>query len=433
MPPSRRSSSSHRSSSSRSHSSHSSSRSHSRSYSSHSSSSRSHSSGSFSGYSNYSRRTASPPPARPRSNQPVGYSGTVAPALFRTRTHDYYYYPRGWADESTGTYYSAGYYDETGKHYDHVAVKNGSNYETIMSCDYCGTQIKLKWTEGAIPSCPNCGALLQEVATNSVFDEKIQDQVVSSSMPSGAGSRILKGVLLALAGALLMPVILTVCVIIALAGNGTDTARTTTTASSAYVQQDEDNSIYVDVLGRYCDWDDEFECYYDEETDCYFVFEDEADPPEWHYWYEGISSDYGDYGWMAYDYDEHLWYIETSNGNWEVLPGSYDANSLWHMEEMGTGKFEGQNEFYVPALDRNCPWIPDEEAYYDEETDCYFYYNDYVEPPIWQYWYNGISSDYGDYGAMEYDTEEGCWYIETEEGWQQLPDTYDTEGLWYIE
>jgi hypothetical protein len=201
-----------------------------------------------------------------------------------------------------------------------------------------------------------------------------------------------------------------------------------------YVQEVADDSIYIDVLGRECYWDDEYECYYDEETDCYFVYADEVNPPEWQYWYEGISSDYGDYGWMSYHYDEGLWYIETSSGNWEVLPDRYDTSDLWHVPEMGTGKYMEQNSIYVEAIGRTCEWMPEDYAYYDPDTDCYFFYNDYVEPPIWQYWYDGISSDYPGYGNMEFDTVEDCWYIETREGyWEVLPETYDTSSLWHME
>ena len=56
-----------------------------------------------------------------------------------------------------------------------------------------------------------------------------------------------------------------------------------------------------------------------------------------------------------------------------------------------------------------------------------------MEPPIWQYWYTGISDQFGDYGVMEYDTEEGRWYIQTENGWEELPSEYVTDYLWYIE
>ena len=349
--------------------------------------------------------------------------------MFRTSSHDYRYYPKGWTDESTGTYYAGGYYDENGNRYDHVAVKTGDQYETVMSCEYCGTQIKLKWTEGAIPNCPNCGASLREVTENTVVDSKLEDQIVPSYSSGGGFSKsLIKGTVTAVVLMTVIPMIMIFAVF-----SANKKIRDTLTENRSSYEQEQDDSIYVDVLGRYCEWDDEYECYYDEESDCYFVFNDDIDMPEWQYWYEGISSDYGDYGWMAYNYDEHRWYIETSEDNWEVLPNSYDSDSLWYMAEMGTGKYDGQNVYYVAELDRECNWIPDEQAYYDDETDCYFYYNDYVDPPIWQYWYEGISSDYGDYGAMEYDTAEQHWYIESEDGWVPLPDSYDTSGLWYIE
>ena len=356
--------------------------------------------------------------------------------MLRSSRHDYQYYPSGWYDESTGTRYEAGYYDENGQYYKNIAIKNGSEYETTLNCDYCGTQIKLKWTEGAIPSCPNCGALLNEVACNSVIEDKLQDQIVSSGTRGSSGNSLPKALLRAFSAMLFLPILMFAGMRAATLAQKklayqSEYAAVTSDSEQETVSED---SIYIDVLGRYCYWYDEYESYYDEETDCYFVYADEVEPPEWQYWFEGISSDYGDYGWMTYHYDEDLWYIETSNGNWEVLPDTYDTSSLWHVPEMGTGKFEGQDSIYVEAIGRTCEWSPDDEAYYDPETDCYFTYNDYVEPPIWQYWYNGISSDYGDYGVMEYDPDEGCWYIETSAGnWEVLPDTYDTSNLWYIE
>ena len=352
--------------------------------------------------------------------------GSLATPLIRSSRHDYQYYPSRWYDESTGTQYEAGYYDENGQYYKNVAIKNGNSYETQLQCDYCGTQIKLKWQEGAIPSCPNCGALLNEVADNSVIEDKLQDQILSSS--SGDFGRRLKRIAVTM---FLFMIALPMLMFACMRKIVTENKR----AESSYVQEENsDDSIYIDVLDRYCYWDDEYECYYDEPTDCYFVYADEVDPPEWQYWYEGISSDYGDYGWMSYHYDEGLWYIETSNGNWEVLPDSYDTSELWHVPEMGTGKYLEQESIYVEATGRTCEWIPEEEAYYDPDTECYFFYNDYVEPPVWQYWYDGISSDYPGYGNMEYDTAEECWYIETSNGnWEVLPDQYDTAGLWYME
>lgn len=91
-----------------------------------------------------------------------------------------------------------------------------------------------------------------------------------------------------------------------------------------------DNSYYVDVLERSCKWYDAYDSYYDEETDCYFAYSDEFGV--WQYWYEGISSDFGDFGWMEYDEKEARWYIEVAEGNWIVLPKGYNTDKLWHIK-----------------------------------------------------------------------------------------------------
>ncbi len=90
------------------------------------------------------------------------------------------------------------------------------------------------------------------------------------------------------------------------------------------------DSVYVPALSRTVYWNDENESFYDKPTDCYFFWNDEIDYPDWQYWYEDISSDYGDYGWMEWDGDEGCWYIETGEGEWEVLPSEYDTSELWH-------------------------------------------------------------------------------------------------------
>ena len=89
--------------------------------------------------------------------------------------------------------------------------------------------------------------------------------------------------------------------------------------------------IFVSEIGRTCKWDSEYESYYDEPTDCYFWKNDTINPVQWQYWYEDISSDYGDYGWMEYDFDENRWYIEVSDGDWIRLPNRYDTTDLWHL------------------------------------------------------------------------------------------------------
>ncbi|NLT12588.1 MAG: hypothetical protein GXY06_09305 [Clostridiaceae bacterium] len=94
--------------------------------------------------------------------------------------------------------------------------------------------------------------------------------------------------------------------------------------------ESDNQEIFVSEIGRTCPWDSEYESYYDKTTDCYFWQNDTINPPEWQYWYEGISSDFGDYGWMEYDYDENIWYIEVSDGEWNPLPEKYDTTKLWH-------------------------------------------------------------------------------------------------------
>ena len=89
-------------------------------------------------------------------------------------------------------------------------------------------------------------------------------------------------------------------------------------------------SVYVKEIGRSCPLDGED--YYDSKTQCWFWWDTNVSPNQWQYWYEGISSDYGDYGWMEYDDNEQQWYIEVSDGNWQPLPEKYDTSNLWHFE-----------------------------------------------------------------------------------------------------
>lgn len=93
-------------------------------------------------------------------------------------------------------------------------------------------------------------------------------------------------------------------------------------------------TIYVNELERSVSWDDEYDAYYDPQTDCYFFLNTDVEPEIWQYWFESISSDYGNYGWMEYDYYEEQWYIQTGRNDWTVLPSKYKNNSdLWHFDE----------------------------------------------------------------------------------------------------
>ena len=94
-----------------------------------------------------------------------------------------------------------------------------------------------------------------------------------------------------------------------------------------------EDSIYVDVLGRTVYWNNEYDSYYDPDTDCYFFMNYDMNPPVWQYWFEGVSSKYGEkYGWMEWDYDERCWYVQKSTNSWVRLPEDEYTEWLWHMD-----------------------------------------------------------------------------------------------------
>ena len=315
---------SHTSHSSSSRSSHSSSRSSSSSFSRSSSSHSSSRSSSFGSYGSGWRGNARPSsssyrPSRTRTNQPTGYrsTGGSTDSVIKCHSHDYVYYPTSWTDPDTGKYYSKGYYDEDGKYYDKVVTKKSGHYETTYSCEYCGSEVNLKWDEGQQPMCSNCGAALTS-AKEWVIDE-IQEETTTYRPNSRRH------------GCLIAVLIFAVIAILAKNTSIFNDSGTKTSNENQSVSDNYDDAIYVNSIGREIYWNDAYDSYYDEKTDCYLIYNDEVDPPVWQFWYEGISSDYGeDYGWMEWDYDENCWYIESSSG-WDKLPSKYnDTGRLWH-------------------------------------------------------------------------------------------------------
>lgn len=75
-------------------------------------------------------------------------------------------------------------------------------------------------------------------------------------------------------------------------------------------------------------WDYAFESFYDEEDEVYLWYNPDVNPATWQYWYEGISSDFDEYGWMEYN---DGWWIEVTEGKWVPLPSEYDTAALWHI------------------------------------------------------------------------------------------------------
>ena len=323
MPPSRHSSShhssSHRSSHSSSHHSSSSSRSRSHSSSHHSSS---YSSSRSSSYRSYT------PVRRTRTSQPYGWNATEHGAVshFHCAAHDYDYYPKSWTAED-GRYFEEGYYDENGQHYNNMIMAGGS---TMLMCNYCGNRMVYTWAEGALPTCDKCGAQLQIDITDKV--ENTGGNYITYQREPRRNA--LKIVLIILGIYIAMRMVAGVVALVFLHSHGWMNEQSDTTRSTAAVN----NSIYVEEIGRTCykdgaDW-------YDSDTQCWFWYNNEQEPYQWQYWYEGISSDYGDYGWMEYDMDEGAWFVEVSDGNWVHLPDSYDTSKLWHMTDEYVNAYE---------------------------------------------------------------------------------------------
>ena len=377
MPPRGHSSSSH---SSRSHSSHSSSHHSSSSHSSRSySSSRSYGSHSSSSHSSY----YSQPVARPRVNQPTGYSHeSVNPSRrIYAKHHDYVCYPVPWTDETTGQEFREGYYDENGKWYNKLIYETNGRYENVpCKCEYCGQESFVTLTsETDLPKCPGCGAWLKVNAALEQYTPA-PSYKKNGNGPANAYVVGLALFILFLIGAFLWQVVTEeLKPAVEQARNGsayTDDRSSGDTVSNPDIFGNMlcltiagDNAFVIDEDGadKVLPWDYGQESYYDFESDCYLWYNTDVSPNLWQYWYEGISSDYGDYGWMEFENGD--WYIEESEGNWVLLPSSYDTSDLWHIEDAGKNKSSGaddtgEDELVVATI----TGIWEYEGYVDECT-----------------------------------------------------------------
>lgn len=350
MPPSHHSSSSH---SSHSHSSHS--RSH--SSSSHSSSSRSFSSHSSS--SSYSRPTVNAI-NRKRTYQPKGYSRSGKPIYYYCKNHNYIYYPESWMYD--GIHYERGYYDENGLHYNNVAFKqNGVTYAEL-ECEYCNNRAKIEWKDGFLPVCPNCGSQMQITGT---IDEQVaqpSEYALTNSKSFILKILILVFYILGLFAIFVLFALKLISIVFFTEDNNINRAVPNEVVSNIdiygselYLSED-DNGIYVisdeNDYDKLLTWDYGAESYYDPESDCYVWYNTDVAPNLWQYWYEDISADYGDYGWMEYESDS--WFIEVSNGYWIDLPSKYDTSSLWHIKNaFDTSKDTKEDDKSSKKVDEN--------------------------------------------------------------------------------
>ncbi len=113
----------------------------------------------------------------------------------------------------------------------------------------------------------------------------------------------------------------------------------------------------------------------------------------------------------------------------------HDDYNNGYYEDYDGGYADHEESIYVEPLGRTVYWDDEYECYYDPETECYFFKNYEFDPPVWQYWFEGVSSDYGsDYGWMEWDYNERCWYVQkSKNSWVKLPEREYTDWLWHFD
>ena len=256
----------------------------------------------------------------------------LRPTYYYGRRHDYVYYPESWTDSESGTHYEKGYYDENGKYYDSVAFQKNGKYENVVChCPYCGTETVMSLDNRAGSSqslqCQACGAPMEikseldEILEQPTENTHVYDSEASLSNAFGQPKKKKgQGLLIALIIGVFLIISSTVKNAIFRPSYSSPNGYSSTQqiqqydynsdySSQAYDQEmiylekqtDGSYHIVTDPIraDRILYYDKEFDSFYEENSDCWLWYNSDVDPEVWQYWYEGISSDYGDYGWMA--------------------------------------------------------------------------------------------------------------------------------------
>ena len=318
-------------------------------------------------------------PQRPAHSKPVFNPLLIAnltrPTHIYGRRRNYVYYPELWRDPVSGREYQPGYYDDTGVHYESVSFENDGKYENVVCrCPYCDTKTVLnldaKDVTNQTLTCPNCGGQMDIVSALDDFISAKEEPStyantsVNTPYESAAYNRSsydpeikpanrLKKASRVLALALLASVIVTAGKFAAEkasdlsfnvpSNNNVQEIQIVEAPSSSiqvipgqpvYLELQEDGYHVVnDVIraNKILYWDSSADSWYDEDSDCWMWYNTDVYPNSWQYWYEGISSDFGDYGWM--EHDDEGWWIEQFDGEWIPLPEEYDDAGLWFVAQ----------------------------------------------------------------------------------------------------
>ena len=293
--------------------------------------------------------------SRPRFNQPSGWNagehGGRMPETHYAVRHNYVYYPIDWVDSATGRQYKKGYYDENGQYYEDVVfLRNGKYENVICECEYCGSVAKVDWSgDGQAPNCKNCGAVM---TVRSALDEYTQDPGYSNrgldhygGVNYGSSRTKKPGCLIATVIGVIVIAVMAIFAMIAGFFSDRDPGYSYPDPDPGYVSNVDifGENIYLDYNGdgeyvisddgdatfdKVITWDYGEDCYYDRDTDLFLWYNTDVSPNIWQYWYEPISGDFGDYGWM--EYEPGQWYIEVDWGDWQEVPSTYDTDVLWH-------------------------------------------------------------------------------------------------------
>ena len=342
------------------------------------------------------------------------------PIPYHCVRHTYYYYPFDWTDEDAGKAYKRGYYDEDGCYYEDVAFLSNGRYENILcQCEYCDTVSKLDWSDDGPLICPQCGGSLR---IKSALDEFIG---APSSKPVWQDpDRADRGI----------------------------ERRTAEAAESGETDTDDGRSDEDSE-------DDPAERHFAQGIIGVLVFilcvamfivttvpgTQKSSPFDNHHNKEPGFQQSGNL-WIQYGYMDEI------DGTWMLVSANTHSGSSCSSRRSDTHYTVRNSKMFGPIIylksigdgicveareedsDRKLVWKNDLQCYWNEESKVYIWYNTNMAPPVWQYWYEPISGDFGSCGWMEYDYENEGWRIESTAGkWIEVPEKYDLSALWRID
>ncbi len=290
------------------------------------------------------------------------YSSIPPVSIVVDRTHQYRRFDTTWTD-SDDVKHSPGYYDENDTRHDGVYSPDDAN--VVCYCSYCGNTTSFNTRTTTEFQCSSCGAAM----------DVVKAEPASNSAPASAPSArhtddyTIENTPWYVRGLIIAAVVIICWIVGSLISistpDGTISLSETGVERSYAVNDDTVNfevndpiinsmphydegrpttiyltptiidncySISPEVTADYSiamRWDGEN--YYDNTSDYYAYYNTDVSPAMWQYWYEPISSDFGDYGWIEYDETTRDWVIEVDYDQWEVIPNSYDTSSLYYI------------------------------------------------------------------------------------------------------